>query len=140
MLFILFTMDTWAIILSVLIPLLLFMWALLPWIRRIVRADTAELSERVANIEGQLKVLLEQNKSYIDLLMKLEKIGNPDDEKGILLLKLRNDTITRDEAIKLEQIMNAEREVAESENNFLKGILIIGILSLIAIALSRTSR
>lgn len=72
--------------------------------------------------------------------MKLEKIGNRDDEEGILLLKLRNDTITRDEAIKLEQIMNAEREAAQSENNFLKGILIIGILSLIAIALSRTSR
>lgn len=131
-------MDTWVIILSVLIPLLLFMWALLPWIGRAVKADTVDLRERVAGVEGQLKVLIEQNKSYIDILMRIEKMSNPDNEEAILLMKLRNDTITREEAIQLQEMMNAKREAAQSENDFLKVVLIIGILALITLAVSKT--
>lgn len=115
------------------------MWALLPWIRRCIRADTAELSERIASIEGQLKVIIEQNRQYIDLFMKLQKIDNPTDDEGILLTRLKNNIITKEEAIRLNEIMIAERQRAESENDLLKVFLIIGILTLIGIALSRSS-
>lgn len=133
--------DIWVIItviFSVIIPLVIFMFALRPWVRDSARNAVSGLGERVATIEGQLKTLIEQNKLFIDAYIKSQKIGNPDEEEGILLTKLRNDTITKDEAIQLQQIMNERRLAAESENDFLKVILIIGILGLIAFALSRS--
>jgi len=133
--------DIWvvvAVIFSVIIPLVVFMFTLRPWVRDVARNAVSDLGERVARIEGRLDTLIEQNKSYIDIFMKLRGLSNPTDDEGILLTKLRNDTITREEAIRLNGIMNAERQRAESENDLLKVFLIIGILTLIGIVLSKS--
>jgi len=130
-------METWAIILAVIIPLVVFMWTMLPWIKHVIKADMGEVKERIATIEGQLSVLLEHQKQMIDVYMKMKRIANPNNEEAILLTKLKNDTITRQEAIRLQKIMSSEKESAEQENDFLKAVLIIGILGLIAYDLSR---
>ncbi len=133
--------DVWviiAVVFSVIIPLVVFMFTLRPWVRDTAENAVSGLGERVARIEGQLSTLIEQNKSYIDIFMNLKKLGNPTDEEGILLTKLRDDTITREEAIKLNEIMVTERKEAENENDLLKVLLIIGILALIGIVLSKS--
>jgi len=59
-------------------------------------------------------------------------------DKGVLLEKLKNDTITREEAAVLQQIMSEERQRAQEQNDILKAIVIIGILALIGYVLSRS--
>ena len=131
--------ETWIIVLSVIIPLLAFMWALLPWISHVVKSEMSPLNERMARIEGRLESFMEQQKFNIEAYVKLAKIKNPDTDEGVLLTKLNNNTITKDEATQLQQIMNRRRQEAEENNDFLKVIFIIGILALIAYALSRSS-
>jgi hypothetical protein len=144
--------DTSAVILSVIIPLLAFMLALLPWIKHVIRSEISPLAERIAKIEGKLNTFIEQEhsrvarledsfkeqqKGFLDLYRDMAKIKNPDTDEGILLTKLKNETITNDEAIRLREIMNKRKQEAEQNNDFLKAILIIGILGLIAYVLSR---
>lgn len=130
-------METWAIILSVIIPLLLFMWAMLPWIKHVIKSEISPLTERIARIEGRLDTFMEQQKLFIDAYEKMGKMKNPGNEETRLLTRLREGIITDDEAIRLREIMNNRRQQAEESNDFLKAILIIGILGLIAYALSR---
>lgn len=143
--------ETWVILLSVIVPLLAFMWAMLPWIKHVIKSEISPLVERMAKFEGRLDSCIEsldgrmvriedtfkeQQKNFIDLYKELAKVKNPDTDEGTLLTKLKNETITRDEAIRLQQIMNSKKQEAEQNSDFLKAILIIGILALIAYILS----
>jgi Tfp pilus assembly protein PilE len=148
------TTDIWvivAVVLSIIIPLLVFIWGMLPWITRVVKSELSPLNAKVAKIEGILEIFTkeqnnrmtrledtfkEQQKQFIDLYIEVKKIKNPDTEEGVLLTKLKSDTITKVEATRLQQIMNAKKQEAEQNNDFLTAILIIGILALIAYVLA----
>jgi hypothetical protein len=52
-----------------------------------------------------------------------------------LTQKLRDETITPDEAIKLKTILEKEKEQANAANDFLAILAIIGLLSLLAAVL-----
>jgi len=129
--------NWWVVVLSVIIPLIGFMLALRPWIRDVAQAAVGNVGIKLASLETELKAYRESQKDFIDLYKKIANLKNPHPNKEVLLDKLRNDTITREEAITLQGILAAERDEAERENNFLKAIIIIGILALVASALKK---
>jgi len=146
--------DIWvivAVVLSVIIPLLVFMWSMRPWIKDVIKSELSPLNAKVSKIEGIIETFTksqndrmariedafkEQSKEMIDLYKLVAHVKNPDTEEGVLLTKLRNETITKGEAARLQQIMNVKKQEAENSNDFLKAVLIIGILALIAYVLS----
>lgn len=130
--------DTVAIIGSVIIPLVVFMFALRPWVRDTAKDAVSNIGIEVASLRAELKAYREAQKEYIELYKRLAKPRNPHPSKEVLFEKLKNDTITREEAIALQQILNEERQRAEEENDFLKAIVIIGILALTAYAISKS--
>jgi hypothetical protein len=129
--------NWWVVVLSVIIPLLAFMIALRPWIRDVAKSAVGDVGVELASLKAELKAYRENRKEFIDLYKLITQPGNPHPDKDALLEKLKNDTITRDEAITLQQIMNEERQKAEAQNDLLKAVIIIGILALVAAALSK---
>ena len=127
-----------AIIGSVIIPLVVFMFALRPWVRNTARDAVSNIGIELASLRAELKAYREAQKEYIEIYKLIANPRNPHPGKEVLLEKLKNDTLTREEAIALQQIMNEERQRAEEQNDFLKAIVIIGILALIAYAISRS--
>jgi len=129
--------NWWVVVLSVIIPLIGFMLALRPWIGDVAKAAMGDVGVELASLKAELKAYRETQKEFIELYKHLGKLTNPYPAKEVLLEKLKNDTITTEEAITLQQIMNEERQRAQEQNDFLKVIVIIGILTLIAYAISR---
>ena len=129
---------------SIVIPLGLFLFALRPWVRDTTKLAVAEslgeIKIQLAVLSAEVKAYRDEHKQLIDLYQrKLSKRGNPHPDKEVLLQKLKDETITRDEALFLQQIMNEEQQKAEDQNDILKAIVIIGILALIAYAISKSS-
>ena len=122
-----------AIIGSVIIPLVVFMFALRPWVRDTARDAVSNIGIELASLRAELKAYREAQKEYIEIYKLIANPRNPHPGKEVLLEKLKNDTLTREEAIALQQIMNEERQRAEEQNDFLKAIVIIGILAAVAI-------
>jgi len=133
-------MEYAAIVLSVLIPLFVFMIALRPFIKDTIKAELVGIHTKVEGIEKGIEGFKEGQKQFIDVYQKLGKPNNPHPDKGILLEKLRNETITENEAIWLRGILTEEREQAERENNVLKVLAIIGILVLIGVIIYQVRR
>jgi hypothetical protein len=134
-------MEIWeivSIIGSVIIPLAVFILALRPWIRDVAQNAVGNIGSELSALKAEVKAYRETQKDWIDLYKHLGYASNPYPDKDVLLEKLRNDTITREEAILLQEIMNAERQRAQERNDFLRVIVIIGILALIAYAISRS--
>jgi hypothetical protein len=129
--------DIVTIIGSVIIPLVVFMLILRPWIRDVAESAVGNIGVELASLKAELKAYRETHKDFIDLYKQIGTLKNPHPDKEVLLDKLKNDTITRDEAIILQQIMSEERQKAEDQNDFLKAIIIIGILALVAAALNK---
>ena len=143
--------DWWIVVLAVLIPLFGFMLAMRPWIRDTVRAELSGLNERVgklevgfnttnerlASVEARLDAIDSRLVEVILLYRKYPESSNPGPLKDELLLKLENRTITRYEAIQLEQIMEAEERRAREQNDTLKAVLIILILALLASVIAK---
>ncbi len=132
------SLNVVAIVGSVLIPLLAFMFALRPWIRDIAKVAGSDVKIGLASLNAELKAYREGQKELIEVYKRLGNLKNPHPNKENLLDKLKNDTITREEALELQQMMKEERQTAEGENDFLKVIVIIGILALITHALTRS--
>ena len=130
--------DVVAIVSSVIIPLLLFMLALRPWIRDVAKTAIGDVKVELATLKAELKAYRDTQKEFIELYKLVGHPRNPHPDKEALLEKLKNDTITREEAITLQQMMNEERQIAQEQNDILKAIVIIGILALIAYAISRS--
>jgi hypothetical protein len=130
--------DTITIVGSIVIPLVAFMFAIRPWIRDTVKVTLREVEIDLAKIRSELGAYREGQKEFIELYKHIGNLKNPHPDKGILLEKLKNDTITKDEAILLQSIMTGEKLKAEEQNDILKAIVIIGILVLIAYAISKS--
>ena len=135
--------DILAIIGAILIPLMTFMitfmFRLRPFIKDTIKADMGDVMKELSSLKGEMKGYRDAQKLFIDLYKGKSNLTNPHLDKGILLEKLKNDTITREEAIYLQEILTAERNQAQQQNDFLKAIIIIGILALVAAAISRSS-
>ncbi len=136
-------LELWQIVLimvgSILVPLIGYMFALRGFIRDTATAAIGDVAVDIASLKSEFKAYRESQKEWIDLYLKMSKPGNPHPNKEVLLEKLKNDTITREEAIALQEIMAEERGKAESENDFLKLVIIIGVLALVATAISKAS-
>lgn len=122
---------------SILIPLVGFMFLMRGFIRDTAIAAIGNVSVDIASLKAELVAYRDSQKELISLYLKVSIPGNPHPNKEVLLEKLRNDTITRSEAIILQEIMTAERDAAEDDNNILKAIIIIGILALVSVALNK---
>jgi len=143
--------DWWRIVLAIVLPLIGLVLALRPWIKDIVKADLGEFNERMARIEGQSDAKMARIEGQLDAMERYLKVliplyrsiteaGNPSPNKDELLLKLENDTITKEEAIELQRIMEVEQRKAKEQNDTVKAIVIVGILVLIAIFLSKVTK
>ncbi len=110
-------------------------------------AIETSLSQRMVAVETSLKGIREtlsdikeQYKTYLEIYMKMSKSNNPHPDKGILLKKLYDGTITYDEIILLQSILEEEKQSAEASNDFVKVLVIVGVLVFIAIALSELNK
>jgi hypothetical protein len=131
-------MEILAIVGSIVIPLVIFMFTLRPWIKDTVKLCLRDSEIELTKIRSELKAYREGQKEFIELYKLIGNLKNPHPDKGVLLDKLKNDTITREEAILLQSIMSGEKTKAEETNDILKAIVIIGILALITYTLSNT--
>jgi len=122
---------------SVLGPLIGFMFLMRGFVRDTAKAAVGDIAVDVATLKGELKAYRESQKDLIDLYKQVANPKNPHPNKEVLLDKLKSDTITREEAITLQGILNIERDEAEKENNFLKAMIIIGILALVIAAIKK---
>lgn len=122
---------------TIMIPLLGFMLLMRGFIRDTAIAAVGDISTQLATLKVEISAYRESQKELIEVYKLIAKPGNPHVDKEILLEKLKNDTITRDEAIALQEILLAERDAAEQEKNFLKAVIIIGILALVASAIKK---
>ena len=122
---------------SVLIPLIGFMFLMRGYIKDSAVSAVGDIPVELAAIKSELKAYKEGQKDLIDVYKQIGSLRNPHPNKEVLLDKLKNDTITREEAIALQEILNVEREKAENENDFLKAVIIIGILALVAAAITK---
>ncbi len=68
--------------------------------------------------------------------MKISKPHNPHPDKDILLKKLYEGTITYEESTILQNILEDEKRSAEASNEFIKVLIIIGVLAFLAIVLA----
>jgi hypothetical protein len=75
--------NLWAVILSVIIPLLAFMLALRPWIKDTVRVEIRDVRERLARIEGRLEQIGVDTRKLANLMPP----SNPDGRREELLDK-----------------------------------------------------
>ena len=131
-------MEILTIIGSIVIPLVIFMFALRPWIRDTVKVTLRDVEIDLTKIRSELNAYREGQKEFIELYKHIGNLKNPHPDKGVLLEKLKNDTITREEAVLLQSIMTEEKLKAEEQNDVLKAIVIIGILVLLAYAISNS--
>ena len=94
-------------------------------------------NERIKKIETAINLLLAVHKGEImDFYMKswgsVHK-SNPSTEKDILMRKLRDGTITRDENLRLREILEEERRQAQAVGAILAVLAIGGLLLLLAV-------
>lgn len=82
----------------------------------------------------------EQFKTYVEIYMKMSKPNNPHPDKEMLLKKLYDGTITLEETNTLQRIMEDEKRSAEAVNDFVKLLIIVGVLAFIAIVLAELSK
>jgi hypothetical protein len=129
--------DIAIIIVSVIAPLVGYMFAIRGFVKDTARAAVGNISVELASLRSELDAYRESQKDLIDLYGRIANLRNPHPDKEVLLQKLKNDTITREEAIALQEILTSERDTAERENDFLKAVVIIGILALVLVAINK---
>lgn len=100
-----------------------------------IRKDIYILSQRLSVVESGI----EHFKSFIPVYKMMTK-PNPHPDKFILLDKLYYDTITQEEAITLQNILEKERLDAETSGDALKVLVIVGILAFLALIIARLSK
>lgn len=135
------SLELWQLLLivigTILIPLVGYMFAMRGFIRDTAIAAVGNVSVDIASLKAELAAYRDSQKDLINLYLKVSTPGNPHPDKEVLLQRLKDDTISRDEAIALQEIMTAERDAAEEDNNILKAVIIIGILALVTVALNK---
>ena len=102
-----------------------------------------DVEYRIKNIEKPIGYLILLHKDeFIDQYMEFwgtENKSNPHTDKGYLLRKLKDSTITYEESIRLQAILEDERRIAR-ERGSTGGLLAIGaLLLLIAIFIDSLS-
>lgn len=100
---------------------------------------TKAIEERFKKIESPVQLLVVlHRKEIIDFYSRSwgsAHRSNPSTEKDILLRKLRKGTITRDESLRLREILENERRMAIRAGAIMAALAIGGLLLLIAIIL-----
>ena len=126
--------NLWAVILSVIIPLLVFMLALRPWIKDTVRAELSDfkvdIGGRLSRIEGRLEQIGLDTRKIADFMPP----SNPNGRREEFLAKWRQGTLTYQESIELRDILAHEAERAEESR---KALLTLGLIGLLLYGLSR---
>lgn len=100
----------------------------------------SSLGQRLVAVEVAMAGIKEQYKTYVELLMKISKPNNPHPNKDTLLKKLYEGTITYEESTILQKILEDEKRSAEASNDFVKVLIIVGVLAFIAIVLAELSK
>ncbi len=104
----------------------------------------SSLGQRLKAVEVTMAVAIdsikEQGKTYVELLMKISKPNNPHPDKEVLLKKLYDGTITYQESTLLQSILEEERRSAAASNDFVKVLIVVGVLAFLAIILSELSK
>lgn len=116
-------LTIFAIFIGVFLAITLFIGAL-------TLSSLNKMSSSLTRIES---ITNNANKSIvINNYEKESKLHNPATEKDRLMKKLKEDTITKEEAKKLKAILEREKEEAENIGNFGLFLAILGVIALLA--------
>ncbi len=104
----------------------------------------SSLGQRLKAVEVTMDVAMdsikEQGKTYVELLMRISKPHNPHPDKEALLKRLYDGTITYEESTLLQSILEEEKRSAEASNDFIKVLIIVGVLAFLAIVLAELTK
>ena len=126
-----------AIVFSIIVPILIFIIGLRPFIKDTVNAEVSEfklnVERRVSNLEGRFQEWAPIiNKLVPDLLKQIS--SNPDSRRAELLEKWKAGTLNYKESIELRDILAREADEAEQAR---KTLIALGLLALFIYALSK---
>lgn len=98
---------------------------------------TKSIDKRIEGVEQRINLLvIMHRKEIVDFYHKAwPHKSNPSTEKDILLRKLREGTITREESLRLREILENEKRAALAVGAVMAALAIGGLLLLIAILL-----
>ena len=132
--------QTLVIIGSILIPLLIFIVALRPYVKDTVKAELVDFKtetlSKLSRIEGRLDELAPMGQLIATLVAdKLKgETANPSGRKNELLEKWQSGFLTYEESLELRDILT--KEAAQAEENK-KTLIILALLGLAIFALTR---
>jgi flagellar basal body-associated protein FliL len=125
-----------AIIGSIVVPLVIFMLALMPIVRKIVQVEIGDVREKLAKVE-------ESNNKAWEILPKLipsvRGHGNPNGRKAELLQALEERRLTYQESTELNSILERELEDAKKRGDQ-STMIALGLFIVVLLLAMSTSR
>lgn len=131
-------MEYVVIVVSILVPLFIFMVALRPFIKDTIKSElskeSGEVKHRLSSLETKIEPFWKfVNESVPDTLLKSKGNPEPLSRRDELLLKYRDGTILPHERDELRGLLEVEQEQAKKEGN-LALLILLGLMIAVLIA------